>query len=110
MRNFIQRGDTLSLTAPTDAKAGDLVVIGAFAGVAAVDAKAGEAVEVALTGVFALPKTTGIALAAGGKAYWDAAAKAVTTEDDGNRLIGAATAAALAAATSVNVRLDGSAR
>lgn len=107
MKNFIQRGDTLTLIAPADTKSGDLVIVGAFAGVAAIDAKSGDEVEVELTGVFGLPKAAGVGLDVGAKVYWDATAKAVTSVAATNRQIGAATVAAIAAATSVNVRLDG---
>lgn len=110
MKTFIQRGDTLTLIAPVDTKSGGIVVVGAFAGVAAIDAKAGEAVEVDLAGVFSLPKAVGVAIGAGEKVYWDATAKAVTNVAADNRQIGAATVAALAAAASADVRLDGISR
>jgi predicted RecA/RadA family phage recombinase len=40
MKNFLQSGDVLTLTAPavTGCKSGDLIIVGAIAGVAAYDA------------------------------------------------------------------------
>ncbi len=60
-KNFIQPGDVVTLTAPavTGCKSGDLIIVGAIAGVAAYDAVAGDEVEVSVVGVFELPKASG---------------------------------------------------
>ena len=72
MRNFIQPGETITLTAPavTGCKSGDLIVVGAIAGVAAYDAAAGDPVEVTTEGVFELPKAAG-EINEGALVFWD---------------------------------------
>jgi predicted RecA/RadA family phage recombinase len=61
MKNFIKPGNTVTLTAPavTGCKSGDLIIVGALAGVDAYDAVAGADVEVTVVGIFELPKATG---------------------------------------------------
>lgn len=82
MKNFYQNGDTLPLTMLIDVKSGQLVRVGQFVGVCANDCKTGSVTEVALEGVYTLPKapadvytqgqalkfdvTTGVITAAGG--------------------------------------------
>jgi predicted RecA/RadA family phage recombinase len=59
MKNFVQPGDVVTLTAPSGGvSSGDLVVIAAMCGVCATDAAEGAEVEVKTTGVFDLPKAT----------------------------------------------------
>jgi predicted RecA/RadA family phage recombinase len=59
-KNFIQPRNTLILTAPavTRCKSGDLIIVGTIAAVAAYDADAGDEVEVSVTGVWELPKSS----------------------------------------------------
>ena len=113
MKNFIQGGDVLTVSAPPlGVKSGYPVVIGEIFGVASNDAQAGEVVAVAVEGVFALPKLPG-AVATGDKVYWQSAQAAppkdpgVTKTPDGNKLIGVATQDAAPQATEVIVRLNG---
>jgi predicted RecA/RadA family phage recombinase len=107
MKNFVQRGDTLPLIAPYPVKAGDVVIVGAFAGIAATDAALGEEVECDLVGVFHIAKKTGEAFGQGAPVYWDGTAKRITTTAEGNTRFGAAATATQAAATVARVRLDG---
>ncbi|MCB1349291.1 MAG: DUF2190 family protein [Maritimibacter sp.] len=106
MRNYIQNGDTITFTSSEAVQSGQGVVMGALFGIAASDAAADEAFEAAVTGVFELPKAAGV-ISAGAKVYWKADTENVTTTATGNQLIGAATAAAADAATTVAVRLNG---
>ena len=46
MKNFIQSGRTLTVSAPADIKSGDLVVVGSLFGVAYCDAAIGADVEI----------------------------------------------------------------
>lgn len=108
MRNFIQKGDTITFTSADAVQSGQGVVMGALFGVAGSAAPADTPFEAALVGVFELPKAAG-AIGAGVKVYWASATGNVTTTASGNKLIGAATEAAADGATSVRVRLNGAA-
>jgi predicted RecA/RadA family phage recombinase len=108
MKNFVQPGNTVTLAASAGVKSGDLVIVGALAGVANYDAPAaGGDVEVSLVGVFTLPKSTGAAINQGAKTYWDVSESNCTATDTGNMLIGAAVATAGSSDTTVRVRLNG---
>jgi predicted RecA/RadA family phage recombinase len=107
MKNFIQKGDTITLTAPTGGvSSGGGVLVGSLFGIAAGDAAENADVEVLTRGVFELPKATG-AIAQGAKVYWNNANGNVTTTVTGNTLIGAAIAAAASGDATVIVRLNG---
>jgi predicted RecA/RadA family phage recombinase len=107
MKNFVQEGDTLTVTAPATTTSGSLVVVGSIVGVAAFDAASGAEVEVQVEGVFTLPKVTTDVVTQGAKLYWDSVAgKLTATAGTGSKpLVGLATAAAGNGATTVNVRL-----
>jgi predicted RecA/RadA family phage recombinase len=104
MKNFVQSGNFLTLVAPDDLTSGSVVIVGKFAGVATTDAKAGGEVEVALVGVFELPKASG-ALEPGAAAHWIESPGNVT--GSGGTLIGAVVAHAGSSDTKVRVRLNG---
>ena len=109
MRNFIQSGNVITLTAPTGGVAsGEGFLVGSLFGVAAYSAAEGAEVEASLVGVYELPKASG-AITVGAKAYFDTTAKNVTTTATGNKLIGAAVGAAATGDATVRVRLDGTA-
>jgi predicted RecA/RadA family phage recombinase len=57
MRNFIQTGDTLTVTAPAAVASGDFVQVGRIRGVAVTSAASGAQVELKTVGVFDIPKT-----------------------------------------------------
>jgi predicted RecA/RadA family phage recombinase len=103
MKNWIQRGDSITVTAPGAIASGDLVAIGALVGVAADDAAIGETVAISTTGVFELPKAAG-ALDVGDEVQ--ATAGVVEALDAGAR-IGVVVRAAGASDATVAVRLDG---
>lgn len=109
MKNFIQSGDTLTMTAPAGGVvAGALVVLGSLFGVAAQSAAAGADFDLVTEGVFSLPKKTGETPDIGAKVYWETATSSVTTTPTGNTLIGAhaGKAAALAGAATLLVKLN----
>ena len=58
MKNFIQPGDTLTLTAPAALSSGDGFQVGSIFAVACADAESGASVEGATKGVFDLTKTS----------------------------------------------------
>ena len=107
MKNYVQPGNTITLTAPTGGVAsGAGVLVGTLFGVCAYDAAAGAEVEVEVVGVFELAKASG-AITEGAKVYWDATAKNVTTTASGNTLVGAAVRAAATGDAKARIRLNG---
>lgn len=107
MRNYIQHGDIVDLTAPLPAGvvSGEGFLIGDLFGVASTDAKPGQKVATWLEGVFQLPKASGAGVTEGQKVYWDADEKNVTATEADNIFIGHAVEVALAASAFVAVRL-----
>lgn len=105
-KNFIQDGRTLTTTASGATAPGFPVILGGLAGVALNRTlAAGETLDVALEGVFELPKVSANAFTLGASAYFDAGAGLVTTTASGNTQIGHAVAAAGAGSATVRVRL-----
>ena len=98
-KNFIQRtGGVLS---------GQAVQVGALFGIAAFDAIGGADVEVALEGIWELPKAA-VAIARGAPVFWDAAAGNVAADiGTSNALIGGATEARGTSDLTIRVRLNG---
>jgi predicted RecA/RadA family phage recombinase len=109
MKNYVQPGNTITLTAPYAVASGDGLLVGSIFGVAAGTAALGEAVEAALVGVYDLKKVASQAWAAGDKIYWDNTAKNTTKTTTSNTLIGVATEAVAGGATDLigRVRLNG---
>lgn len=90
MKNYVQPGNTLTLSAPYAVTSGDGLLVGSIFGVAAGDAASGATVETALTGVFDLTKIGSQAWTVGAKVYWDDTNKRCTTVATDNTLIGVA--------------------
>ena len=107
MRNYIQRGETLTVPAPYAVASGGGCKVSAGFGVAAYAADPGVNVELDLVGTFELPRT-GAALAYFDPVYWDDAGKAVTSVATGNMRIGIAAVPAAADSPTAQVRLNGS--
>lgn len=109
MRNFVQPGDNITITATATATSGQGVLVGNLFGIAAGNAKIGEALDLVTVGVFTMPKVSTDVLAVGDAVFWDDTAKLATADDDtGNNVeIGLAVTAAGNPSGSVNVRLNG---
>lgn len=107
MQNFVQAGDTITLTAPYIVASGAGALVGSIFGVAC-DAYASglTTAEFKTTGVFNLTKATG-ALAAGALMYWDNTNKVVTGTASTHKLIGVAILAAASGDATARVRLNG---
>ena len=106
MKNFVQPGDVVTVTAPTGGVvSGQPLLVGFLFGVCAYSAIATKPVELALEGVFDLPKDAST-FAVGAKIYWDATAKLVTSTSTSNTLVGVATAAAGTGEATARVRLN----
>jgi predicted RecA/RadA family phage recombinase len=109
MRNFIQPGNVLSLSAPYDRLSGQGALVGSIFGIAAYDVLSGTTGEFVLTGVFSHAKTASQAWTVGQKIYWDNTNKVMTNVATGNVHIGHAVEAVAggAADTIGRVRLHG---
>ena len=103
--NYVQAGSQLTLTAPELVSSGAVVIAGSIAGVALGGASAGQTVDVAVAGVFDLPKVGAQILSLGEPVFWDAAADLVTETASGNTRIGTVVKAAGAGVATVAVRL-----
>lgn len=108
MKNYVQKGDNLTLPAPYDVSSGDPALVGIVFGVAAGDALEGAPVDLVTRGVFTLPKVTANVFAIGAVAYWDNTAKLITSTSSGNTRVGAAVDAAGNGDGDVQIRLNGS--
>jgi predicted RecA/RadA family phage recombinase len=105
MKNFLQKGEIVTVPAPADVSSGDFVTVGGFAGVAQMDAASGDDVAIVRTGIFTLPKATGAAWAKGDPLYWAAGTSKFTTVASGNLPAGVAAEAAESADTEGAVAL-----
>lgn len=107
MRNFVQDGDTLSLTAPYDVASGAGAKIGGLFGVAVADVDSGNTGQFKMSGVFDLKKTSAQAWASVGTLiYWDDTNKECTTTASTNLCIGVNVAAAANPSATGRVRLN----
>jgi predicted RecA/RadA family phage recombinase len=103
MKNFIQPGDSLTVSAPYAVTSGQGVLVGALFGIAAYDAASSATVEIQTEGVFDITKEPSLAITAGARVYWDNTNRRITTTAAGNYQVGIATLAALAADATVRV-------
>ncbi len=104
MKNFIQSGKTITLTAPYTVTSGAGALVGNLFGVAVDDVTNGASGEFMTEGVFDLAKDASV-FAAGSRVYWDNTNKQVTITAAGNKLIGRAIQAALTGASTGRVLL-----
>ena len=91
MKNYVQPGNTVTLTAPYVVTSGDGLLVGSIFGIAAGDAAISEPVETALVGVFDITKVGSQAWTVGARVYWDDTNKRTTSVATSNTLIGVAT-------------------
>ena len=95
MKNFVQPGDIVTITAPANVAAGQLVRVGVLAGVAISAALSGQPVEIATSGVFDVTKAGSQAWTVGAAIYGVGTTTlvATTATTTGNVLLGVAMAA-----------------
>lgn len=98
MKNYVQKGDTITVSAPYAVTAGQGVLVGTLFGVASFSAANGATVEIVTDGVFDLAKADSQAWTVGALIYWDNAGRVCTTTSAGNTLIGKATQAVASSA------------
>lgn len=104
MKNFIQKGNTMTFTAGATITAGQLVLVGVLVGVALNDAASGEECEMAISGVFEVGKVSG-AIGIGVAVYYNASEGKATTTVSTNKQIGWCWVEAASDDTTVKVRL-----
>lgn len=110
--NYKQPGKILTVAAPYDRTSGQGALIGSLFGVSLGTVLSGATGDFQVTGVFSLNKedaVSGQAFTVGQKVYWDNSNKECNADPEVGQLIGVATEAALTGATSVVVRLNGTA-
>ena len=93
MKNYVQPGNTITLTAPYAVTSGDGLLVGSIFGIASADAALNDPIETALVGVFDITKVGSQAWTVGAKVYWDDTNKRTTSVATSNTLIGVATEA-----------------
>ena len=81
MRNYMQRGNSVTVAAPGAVESGDVVQVGSLIGVAYEDADIGDDVEIAIEGVYSLPKGAG-EITAGASVYWSGTQVTTADTDD----------------------------
>lgn len=107
MKNWVQEGEVVTLTAPYAVASGAGLLVGSIFGVATNAAANGATVEAALCGVVTLTALNTDVASVGTKAYWDNTNKRVTITAASNSLIGVFTAAKANGETTATVRLNG---
>jgi len=107
---FIHDGKSIDYTPGADVSAGDVVVQNDLIGIAKLDIASGALGALAVTGVFDLPKATGVgeAIAVGAEVFWDEAEQVAKTDDESgaNKSLGKTVAAAGDDDETVRVRLS----
>lgn len=106
MKNFVQCGDTVTMTAPYAVASGGGFLVGALFAVAAYAAASGATVEGVTEGVFDLTALSTDTATVGAKAYWDDTNKRITTAASGNSLVGVFLLAKANGDTAARVRLN----
>jgi len=110
MKNFLQRGEVITVIAPYPLTSGQAAKIGVVFGVASGDAAMGTAVELKRKGVFDLAAVTADTGSAGAKVYWDDSARRITTTAGSNTLVGCLSESKSGLSTTARVMLDGAIR
>lgn len=87
MKNYIQTGETLTVTAPYDVASGAGCLVGKLFGIAATSALSGAEVEIKRRGVFDHAKNSAEAWTQGADLYWNNSTKVFTTTSSGNTLV-----------------------
>jgi predicted RecA/RadA family phage recombinase len=110
MKNFIQDGDNLTVTAPAAVASGDFVQVGRIRGVAVTSAASGAQVELKTKGVFDIPKAGTEAFATLGLPVYcvlsgDGVKTVTTASTTANVLVGINVATSGAVAGSLRVKL-----
>lgn len=107
MRNFVQNGDILTVTAPRALTSGEGFLVGQLFMLATSAAASGATVEGITDGTFEITALSTDTATVGARAYWDNTNFRVTTTVGSNSLIGVFTVAKTNGQTTATVRLNG---
>ena len=107
MKNYVQTGENITVTAEAAATSGDGVRVGTLFGIASGDADIGAPLVLVPEGVFELPTVATAAVAVGAAVYWRSGDGLVTTTASGTTKEGVAIMAAGNPSSAVRVRLNG---
>lgn len=110
MKNFVQEGEQITITAAADVLSGAGVLLGNLFGIATHDASTGDELVLRRRGVVTHAKTSAQAWTVGARIYWDDGNDVFTTTASGNTLVGCAAAAAANPSSEGTVLLDGTIR
>lgn len=105
MKNYVQKGDVVTIPAPADVTSGKIVVVGSLIGVTQKAAVSGAPVAIATEGVYEYAKTSALAIAVGDKVYFDATNNLINKTASGNTLVGIAVEAAANPSATVKFKL-----
>lgn len=107
MKNYVQDGDVIGLTAPYAVSSGGGALVGTIFGVAVTDVANGAAGQFHREGVFDITALGTDVIAQGAKVYWDNTNKRITGTAGSNTLVGAALVAKANGDATCRVLLDG---
>lgn len=89
MKNFVQEGDSLEVTAPYALTSGQGCLVGFLFGIATMDAAISTPINIQRRGVFSgIPKLSTDVIAAGASVYWDDTNRRLTVTAAGNVFVG----------------------
>lgn len=108
MKNYVQPGDTITVTAPYALSAGDGCLVGTniFGVSCGTYLNGATDAEVMLEGVFDITALSTDTASVGAYLYWDNTNKRLTTTSSGNTKVGVAVAAKLNGDTTARIRLN----
>jgi len=105
MKNFIQPGDVIEVTAPTALSSGDGFIVGSLFLVAQGDAGSGDQLNGGVEGVYEVAKLSTDAMSVGDKVNWDDTAKELKLAAGDLDGVATVVSAAIASTTVVKVKL-----
>ena len=106
MKNFVQKGEVLTLTPAAAVASGVGYLFGAaLFGVATNDVASGAAGEFITEGVVDIAKTSALAISVGDRLYWDATNKVVNKTATAQQQVGIAVEAAANPSSTVKMKL-----
>jgi predicted RecA/RadA family phage recombinase len=107
VKNFIQDGNVIEVTAPRALSSGDGVLVGGLFGIATGNANPGDRVNIKMRGLFNVKKNNAEAWATVGlPIYWDDTNHVFTIASTGNTLVAHNTDTAANPSATGNVLLD----